>query len=279
MCHDGIVTPIAFRPFDTRWTYNSGNSCGWVLWPREKKTMGHLLKEPTSPIGQNVALVYPKETNKFWDGAFISNSILDAHCIDYPGRSIAYSAPLYLYSEIDNTWTPNLNHDHLQNLTQYLDYLPSPIEVFDYCYGVLYDPVYRKKYNAFLKRDFPRIPVIENEEIFRTYVNAGERLRKLHLMQIKVPAPLTLEPNTSDGLEIETVKYKGGKLHLNANKRILAIPDDVWNYRIGGYQVIDKWLKSHKGKTMTIDDFEHIENIVGLLAETIKIQEELRKLH
>lgn len=54
---DGIVTPIAFRPFDTRWTYYSGNSCGWVLWPREKATMGHLLSQPTSPIGANIVLV------------------------------------------------------------------------------------------------------------------------------------------------------------------------------------------------------------------------------
>jgi hypothetical protein len=65
---------------------------------------------------------------------------------------------------------------------------------------------------------------------------------------------------------------------LNANKRILGIPADVWEYRIGGYQVLDKWFKSHKGETMTIDSFDHIANMVGLLAETIKVQEGLRKL-
>ena len=42
---------------------------------------------------------------------------------------------------------------------------------------------------------------------------------------------------------------------------------------------IYKWFKSHKGETMTIDRFEHISNVVGLLAETIKVQEGLRGLH
>jgi len=67
-------------------------------------------------------------------------------------------------------------------------------------------------------------------------------------------------------------------LHLNAYKRILGISTDVWNYRIGGYQVLDKWFKSHKGEMLTIDSFTHIENVVGLLAETIKVQENLREL-
>ena len=95
-------------------------------------------------------------------------------------------------------------------------------------------------------------------------------------MHTKAPSILSLEPNTAEDLEIGAVKYEDGVLHLNKNKQLHGIPEDVWNYRIGGYQVIDKWLKSHKGKTMIIDDFDHIANIVGLLGETIKIQDELR---
>ncbi len=63
------------------------------------------------------------------------------------------------------------------------------------------------------------------------------------------------------------------------NKRILGIPIQVWNYQIGGYQVLDKWFKSHRGETLTIGKYSHIENIVGLIAETITIQNELAKSH
>ena len=115
--------------------------------------------------------------------------------------------------------------------------------------------------------------------MYRAYVSAGERLRKLHLMQIKVPAGLEIAPNTPDNMEIGAVKYKNGILQLNQSKRLIGIPEAVWTYQIGGHQVLDKWFKEHKGQTLTIDSFTHIENVVGLLEETIKLRETLRSLH
>ena len=279
LLNSGQIVPIAYRPFDNRWTYYTGKSGGWMDMPREIKSIGQMTREPTSPIGQNIGILFARNDASQHDFSMVmvSNNIVDCN---YRGFR-TYIAPLYLHSETaaGEEWTPNFNGDALDKLTQNLADKPSPIEIFDYVYGVLHDPVYREKYNEFLKRDFPRVPIIENEEVFRNYVSAGEGLRKLHLMKTKVPATLTLEPNTAEDLEIGAVKYKDGVLHLNKNKQIHGIPENVWAYRIGGYQVIDKWLKSHKGKTMTIDDFEHIANIVGLLAETIKIQEEMRKMH
>ena len=98
-------------------------------------------------------------------------------------------------------------------------------------------------------------------------------------MDSKIPAQLILEPNNSDDLEIGSIKYKKGILHLNKRKQILGIPEDVWNYQIGGYKVIDKWFKEHKGELLNIDNFDHIVNIVGLLEETIKLENYLRDLH
>ena len=43
--------------------------------------------------------------------------------------------------------------------------------------------------------------------------------------------------------------------------------------------MLDKWFKSRKDTVMTIDDFDHIDGVVGLILETIKIQEQLRALH
>ena len=208
---------------------------------------------------------------------------------------ITYIAPLYLHSESELTgesWTANLNNDAFNKLTRYLSTKPAPIDVFDYVYGILHDPVYCEKYEQYLCRDFPRVPVINepkeeraegsffvSEELYRKYVAAGERLRKLHLMQCKLPTTLSLEPNTPDDMEIGAVKYKNGTLQLNGNKCIIGISQEVWNYQIGGHQVLDKWFKEHKGETLTIDFFAHIENIVGLLEETIRIKEELKNSH
>jgi len=221
---------------------------------------------------------------------FVSDTLIDNRLTAAQTAGIASIAPLYTYCELDETWLPNLAPKVLRQLTAHMTFLPTPIEVFDYVYGVLHDPIYREKFNEFLKRGYPQVPIVntqkENDDdftvteaMFRAYVSAGERLRKLHLMKEKVTASIEIDPPTATDLEIGAIKYKGGILQLNPNKRITGIPDDVWNYRIGGYQVLDKWLKSHKGKTMSIDDFDHIASVVGLLGETIKIQEKLRSLH
>ena len=290
---DGKVTPIAFRPFDNRWTYYSGNSCGWVLWPREKSTMGHLLADPTSPIGLNIGLVFCKTSRSFFS-PFVSKSII-AHRLFSAMCEITYIAPLYLRSESEmegETWTANIDAAIYDKLTQHMAEKPDPIDVFDYVYGILHDPAYCEKYKEYLCKDFPRVPVINDpshdgdadaffvsEDMYHAYVSAGQRLRKLHLLQSKAPAELTLDPNTPDDMEIGAAKYKNGVLQLNANKKIMGISQAVWEYQIGGHQVLDKWLKEHKGETLTIDSFTHLENMVGLLGETIKIRESLKNMH
>lgn len=289
---NGKITKISFRPFDTRWTYYSGNSCGWVLWPREKSTMGHLLSKPTSPIGQNIGLVFGKTSRQFYS-PFVSKNII-AHRLFSAMCEIAYIAPLYLlHKENDEEkWISNIGEESYNKLTQYLSDKPSTIDVFDYVYGILHDPVYVEQYGEYLCRDFPRVPIIndkntENEEgsffvsedLFKEYVATGSKLRKLHLMDCKSPAELILEPNNSENLEIGAIKYKKGVLQLNKNKQILGISKEVWDYQIGGYKVLDKWFKEHKGEILNIDKFNHIENIVGLLEETIRLQEHLRSIH
>ena len=289
----GYITPIDFRPFDSRWTYYSGNSCGWILWPREKKIMGNLLAKPTSPIGANIGLVFSRTSRKFYP-PFISSHII-AHRLFSAMCEITYIAPLYLHEERgdgNEDWLPNLNDEAFKQLTQYLSTPPSPIEIFDYIYGILHDPVYIEKFEEYLCRDFPRVPIINepaslrhksaffvSEKLYKEYVATGGQLRKLHLMQEKAPKELSLEPNSADDLEIGSIKYKKGILYLNSKKQLLGIPADVWNYEIGGYKVLDKWFKEHKGESLTIDTFSHIENVAGILSETIRLQEYLHNLH
>ena len=107
----------------------------------------------------------------------------------------------------------------------------------------------------------------------------GAELRKLHLMDVKKPADLMLEPNTSDNMNIDAPKYKKGILSINKNKNISGITQDVWDYQIGGHQVLDKWFKEHKGEELSIDSFSYIENMVGLIQETIRLRNILRDLH
>lgn len=287
------VTPISFRPFDERWTYYSGNSCGWILWPREKKTMGHLLAMPTSPIGENIGIVFCKPSG-LYAAPFVTRHIADNRLFSASCER-AYIAPLFLRSEsnlIGEEWSANIDQTAFDILTQYMAEKPTPIELFDYVYGILHDPIYVKEYSEFLCRDFPRVPIVNepidkrmedsffvDENLYKEYVQAGQQLRMLHLEQRVVSSNLTLIPDTADDLEIRAIKYKDGILAINENKQIEGISDAVWRFQIGGYYVLEKWFKEHKGSSFSLDSFVHIENVVGIISETLKIQDHLRSLH
>ena len=98
-------------------------------------------------------------------------------------------------------------------------------------------------------------------------------------MQTIIPIELGTRANAQNNLRIATINYSNGILSVNDDMQITGIPENVWEYQIGGYQVIDKWLKEHKGKELTIDNFTHLSNIVGALSETIKLIESLEEMH
>jgi predicted helicase len=266
LSEQGKITPISYRPFDNRYTYYSGMSCGWLSRPRDKQIMMSIVN-----ITNNVALVYQKQSNKKWTDIFVADNIIDAHLIG----SKSYVAPLYINKEGLIAPLVNLNADKLKELTQYLLDLPTPMDVFAYCYGVLYSKRYRELYDSFLKQDTPKIPIPNNQESFDKYVIAGKRLTSLHLMQSDICANINLERIDSDNLCIEQVKYLEGKLYINKHVFISGISQSVWNYYIGGYQVLDKWLKSLKGEILDGERFCHFKKMVAIIEETINIQENI----
>jgi hypothetical protein len=56
------------------------------------------------------------------------------------------------------------------------------------------------------------------------------------------------------------------------------VPEEVWKFHIGGYQVCDKWLKDRKGRKLLKADIEHCQKVVVALRETIRIMAEIDKV-
>ena len=69
--------------------------------------------------------------------------------------------------------------------------------------------------------------------------------------------------------------YKSDKLKINRMQYFEGIPEEVYNFHIGGYQVCLKWLKYRKGRELTEEEIEHYQKIVVALNETIRIMEEI----
>ena len=60
-----------------------------------------------------------------------------------------------------------------------------------------------------------------------------------------------------------------------------GVPEDVWNFHIGGYQVLYKWLydrretRTEPGRVLTQQDIAHYQRIVAALKETIRLMNEI----
>jgi len=77
---------------------------------------------------------------------------------------------------------------------------------------------------------------------------------------------------------VEKVRYENGKVAINNGQYFNGVPEDVWDFYIGGYQVLDKWLKSRKNRKLEGRDIEQFLQIVEIIRETIKLMEEIDKI-
>lgn len=144
-------------------------------------------------------------------------------------------------------------------------------EIFGFIYGVLYAPLYRTRYDAFLRIDFPRIPFPERAEDFEALSRLGWALVEAHLLRLSLPR-LKLGHYVGKGDDrVEAVRRSpvDETVWISATQGFRPVPEAIWNFRIGGYQVLDKYLKSRKGRVLSLDEIRHVARICDALAFTI----------
>lgn len=54
---------------------------------------------------------------------------------------------------------------------------------------------------------------------------------------------------------------------------------EVWESRIGAYQVAEKYLKDRKGRELLRDEIEHYRKVAAALRRTIEVQEEINVVY
>jgi predicted helicase len=214
---------------------------------------------------------------------------------------LGFNLPLYIYPENETTQDrkPNFSPEFITALKSKLGYIPTAENIFYYIYAVFHSPQYRQRYSQFLKIDFPRLPLTSNNELFNQLVIKGEKLVNLHLMKNLPPTPMTKsETSTTANLplfngeergaihyqgdgknEINQVKYNTNKqqILINQNCYFSGVSPIVWEFKIGGYQVLDKWLKDRKSANIDLSDAEitHYQQIIIVVIETIKLMTEI----
>ena len=135
-------------------------------------------------------------------------------------------------------------------------------------------PTYRERYYEFLKYDFPRIPLPQDIEHFRTLAALGQRLMDWHLLKdVQIPAVHRFE-GEGDGV-VSRIRYLDGQVWINPNQYFTDVPLEVWEYEIGAYQVCEKWLKDRKGEELGRAELQQYRAILVAIAETLQVIAEI----
>ena len=228
----------------------------------------------------------------YYSHVFCTENISDICLISTKTSESAYIFPLYSYDSTNETQTNLVSNDNPIKITKkynftedflklvsekYPDKKISPEEIFGYIYAVLHSPTYRTKYQEFLKIDFPRIPLTKDYSKFIKLSKLGSELIELHLMKKQISRNIA-KFEISGSNEVKYVKYMNKKICINETQFFDNIPEDIWNFHIGGYQVLDKWLKSRKDRKLTHTEIETYIQIVNILSETNKLMNEIDKV-
>lgn len=287
--------PCLYRPFDKRWLIYSP-----IILARDRGTLMASMNKP------NLGLIAARQSKEPF-AVLGSDSVCTHKIVTVYDRSFLF--PLYIYEKAESRQKElisnggkrraNFSDDFIGAICSKLELdwkneeagdlvrTVGSTDILHYIYAVLHSPTYRKRYAQFLKIGFPRVPLTAQKSLFRTLTEKGKELLHLHLLDSpKLQPYITSYENVGDHL-VEKVLYvepnpkagmKSGRAYINSKQFFDGLPQDIWEFRIGGYQVCEKWLKDRKGRTLSSDDIDHYQKIIVALSETIRIMKEIDEI-
>ena len=304
------VVPILHRPFDTRFTYYTGVSRGFICRPRAE-TMRHML------AGPNLGLVSSRTQAAAgpWDYCGVTRDVLRVRAVANGASGVSSLFPLYIYPQEEQNGegrngelglavpsrSPNLAPEFVAEVAAAFDleFRPEgggdleatfgPEDVFHYIYAVLHSPEYRSRYADFLKSDFPRVPLPDRRRgryirrvrrgLFARLAALGARLAALHLMEAVGDEQPVFSATGTNLVErvryVEPIDGDPGCVYINATQHFEGVAPETWEFTIGGYQPAQKWLKDRRGRELSYDDIEHYQRICAALAETPPVMSQI----
>ncbi|GAA6921989.1 hypothetical protein AOH277_07000 [Helicobacter pylori] len=193
-----------------------------------------------------------------------------------------YVNPLYHNPNYTENFTPEFR----DFIDKHYNHSFESLEILGYIYALLYSPNYRKRYEDFLKADYPKILFTKNKDLFRALSLLGIELIGLHVLNQeslnysfeKLKDATIGESGYKEAHERNPIIKKPShnepekRLYINHSAYFVGVSQEIYDYRIGGYCVLDKYLKSHKNESC---EFDHVTNIIKVIARTIEIQKTL----
>ena len=278
------IFPYAYRIFDVRCICYEPS----LIDRHRKEIMRHILNREN--LGLNITR---RLRDPVWRHVYVTSLVTDKTLLS--SKDNCYFFPLYLYSEepsgaqhvvplqdeSKSKRQSNFTPEFLQAIRKALGTEPIPEDIFYYIYAVLYSPTYRERYQEFLKIDFPRIPLPTDKKSFKSLSKLGNELVDLHLLKHRGLDDHGIGFPESGSDTVEKVRYdeETKRVYFNKDQCFEGIPKEVWEYRIGAYQVMEKYLKDRKERKLTLDEINHYMKVAKALHLTIKLQEKIDNIY
>lgn len=271
-----LISQILYRPFDMRYTFFTGKANGFH--GRPKAISKSLFNQ------ENLALVSAR-TNKtgVMDHFFVSSTLTEAKCAESSTQSYVFPLKIVENGKIID----NINQEFISSLKQIfqkknshasnLESILSTINIFSYIYALVYSDAYRDTFKTFMAYDFPRIPLISNMKVFQELVRLGDELIQYHLMEFDVPVNFRISSNSTKRSEIKKVLFKDSRVYITNDVYFYPIDESVYNFTIGNYKVLKKWLSGRKKRILSENEIKEFKKIIFAIQETQKIVQKINK--
>lgn len=299
-----------YRPFDVRWLYWEPETK--LLDERRVELRPHVMEENLGLIlaqktrkgfeppvtTRNVPSYHVVESVSLWFPIFLGTSDTES----------TPEAPDLFTPNSPTGPRPNLTDFALDYLAK-LGGVPE--DLFFHLVAILHAPAYREENAGALRQDWPRVPLPADAATLRAGAALGRQLAALLDPETPVPGVTDLKPRpglkglgelaVAPGQKTPDLSLdarwgyagKGGvtmpgpgkvtsgtrgegflDIHLNATTRWKDVPEPVWRYTLGGYQVLKKWLSYREsallGRPLTSDEAQqfthHVRRIAAILA-------------
>ena len=289
---------FAYRPFDTRWLYWEGD--------------GVLLDRPRPDYRPHVFEGNPwfSFNKRPQSGAAEPRACITERigCHDLIGNATCFFSA-WLRDDGESTGRrPNLTG----TARRYLDRMGASVEdLFHHVLATLHDPAYREANAGALRMEWPRIPLPDTADALAESAARGREIAALldpetpvpgvteaplrpSLAAIAVPATTSDRNMTGDDFALTAgwghpgaggavmpgqgrVMERGAvfDIHLNDDAFWRGVPAAVWRYRLGGYQVLKKWLSYRErpilGRDLTPVEVQHFTDTARRIATLLAI--------
>ncbi len=301
----GEIVRFCFRPFDVRWLY----------WQSETDLLDRAREDyfPHTKSEENFWFASSQKARRGWDAPQFVRHIGARH-LEERGANFF---PLYLYDDDPGQLFQGVRENLSPTARRYLEGVRGDAaSLFYHALAFLHAPRYRLENSGGLRQDWPRLPLPEEGEALVASAALGRTVASLldpeqpvagvtsgaPRPDLRAVALFEFSGNQPDmalsagwghagrgGVvmpgrgRVEERSDAGGEplldVYLNDSACWRGLPLAVWEYTLGGYPVLKKWLSYREapllGRPLLLAEVEEFRNIARRIAALLSLADEL----